>query len=195
MEGRSGRVASLTAPLAVGTRGRFVGLVALAPALLLLAHLLPTTGAGLAVRLAAAAACVLLVPGALLLRAIGWPTSPGIALAGSFALSLAVDAFGLALVFAAGGSILLMGIVIGSTFKGLVVGVCSGYFAKKVNSLPWGIVFGLVMGLLFAYLVAAMPDPSGKHYYFEIMLPGSIVGAIVGFATQRYQPATQKVAH
>ena len=55
-----------------------------------------------------------LVPGALLLRAIGWPASPGIALAGSFALSLAVDAFGLALVFAAGGSILLMGIVIGS---------------------------------------------------------------------------------
>jgi len=114
VEGRSGRVASLTAPLAVGTRGRFVGLVALAPALLLLAHLLPATGAGLALRLAAAAACVLLVPGALLLRAIGWPTSPGIALAGSFALSLAVDAFGLALVFAAGGSILLMGIVIGS---------------------------------------------------------------------------------
>jgi len=48
--------------------------VALAPALLLLAHLLPATGAGLALRLAAAAACVLLVPGALLLRAIGWPT-------------------------------------------------------------------------------------------------------------------------
>jgi hypothetical protein len=95
-------------------RGRFVGCVALAPALLLLAHLLPTTGPGLALRLAAAAACVLLVPGALLLRAIGWPASPGVALAGSFALSLAVDAFGLALVFAAGGSILLMAIVIAS---------------------------------------------------------------------------------
>ncbi|MEO8131806.1 MAG: hypothetical protein ABJF23_24465 [Bryobacteraceae bacterium] len=89
----------------------------------------------------------------------------------------------------------MMGIVIGSTFKGLVVGVCSGYFARKVNSLPLGILFGLVMGLFFAYLVAAMPDPSGKHYYFEIMLPGSIVGAIVGFATQRFQPATQRVAH
>jgi hypothetical protein len=88
---------------------------------LLLAHLLPTTGFGLAVRLAAAAACVLLVPGALLLRAIGWPASPGIALAGSFALSLAIAAFGLALVFAAGGSILLMGIVIGAV--SLVVGV------------------------------------------------------------------------
>jgi hypothetical protein len=95
-------------------RGRFVGVVALAPALLLFAHLLPASGPGLALRLAGAAGCVLLVPGALLLRAIGWPASPGIALAGSFVLSLAVDAFGLALVFAAGGSILLMAIVIAS---------------------------------------------------------------------------------
>jgi len=50
VEGRSGRVASLAAPLAVRTRGRFVGIIALAPALLLLAHLLPTTGPGLAIR-------------------------------------------------------------------------------------------------------------------------------------------------
>ena len=25
-----------------------------------------------------------------------------------------------------------------------------------------------------------MPQPDGKHYYFEIMLPGAIVGLIVG---------------
>ena len=35
-----------------------------------------------------------------------------------------------------------------------------------------------------AYAVAAMPDPSGKHYYWEIMLPGSVLGIIVGYATQ-----------
>ena len=45
-------------------------------------------------------------------------------------------------------------------------------------------MFGLAVGLFFAFLVAAMPQPSGKHYYFEIMLPGAIVGAIVGYATQ-----------
>ena len=27
---------------------------------------------------------------------------------------------------------------------------------------------------------------SGNHYYFEIMLPGSILGAVVGWATQKY---------
>jgi len=81
----------------------------------------------------------------------------------------------------------IVGIVIGSTFKGLVAGIAIGYFAKKVDSLPLGIVFGLGVGLLLAFAVAAMPDPvTGKHYYFEIMLPGGLVGLIVGYATQRY---------
>ena len=87
----------------------------------------------------------------------------------------------------------LLGIVIGSTIKGLLTGICIGYFAKKVQSLPLGILFGLAVGMLLAFLVAAMPQPSGKHYYFEIMLPGSILGAVVGFATQRYK--SRAVAH
>lgn len=80
----------------------------------------------------------------------------------------------------------IVGIVIGSTIKGLIAGVLIGYFAKKVSSLPWGIVFGLLVGLVLAFLVAMMPDPSGKHYYLEIMLPGGLVGLIVGYATQKY---------
>ncbi len=44
------------------------------------------------------------------------------------------------------------------------------------------IVFGVLVAGLFAYLVARM---QGK-YYFEIMLPGSLVGLITGYATQRY---------
>jgi hypothetical protein len=42
------------------------------------------------------------------------------------------------------------------------------------------------LGLLLAFGVAAMPSETGEHYYFEIMLPGSIVGAIVGYATQKF---------
>jgi hypothetical protein len=83
----------------------------------------------------------------------------------------------------------LLGIVIGSTIKGLIAGVLIGYFARKVNSLPLGILFGLGVGLILAFIVAAMPNPGGKHYYFEIMLPGSIVGMIVGYATQRFGAA------
>ena len=83
---------------------------------------------------------------------------------------------------------MIIGIVIGSTFKGIITGLAAGFFARKVNSLAWGIVFGLIVGLFLAYLVAAMPDPSlSRHYYVEIMVPGAIVGMIVGFATQRFK--------
>ena len=72
------------------------------------------------------------------------------------------------------------------TFKGLVVGVLAGWFARKVSSLAAGILLGLAVGAFFAYLVAAMPQPSGEHYYWQIILPGSVLGVIVGYATQRY---------
>ena len=76
----------------------------------------------------------------------------------------------------------IIGIVIGSTVKGMIAGIAAGWFARKVQSVAGGIAFGLLVGALLAYGVAAM-----QHgYYFEIMLPGSIVGAIVGWATQRY---------
>lgn len=80
----------------------------------------------------------------------------------------------------------MIGIVIGSTVKGIIAGVAAGWFARKVQSVPGGIVFGFLVGLLLAFGVAAMPSETGEHYYFEIMLPGSIVGAILGWATQRY---------
>jgi hypothetical protein len=76
----------------------------------------------------------------------------------------------------------LLGIVVGSTLKGVVAGILIGFFARKVNSLPLGMLFGLGVGLLFAFLVAHM---QGK-YYFEIMLPGGLVGLTVGYAIQKY---------
>ena len=76
----------------------------------------------------------------------------------------------------------LFGIVIGSTMKGIVAGLLIGLFARKVNSLFLGITFGLAVGLLFAFFIAHM-----QHgYYFRIMLPGGMVGLIVGYATQKY---------
>lgn len=81
---------------------------------------------------------------------------------------------------------MILGIGIGSNLKSMVAGVAAGRFARKVRSVPAGIAFGLVVGLLLAYAVAAMGDESGNHYYFEIMLPGSILGAVVGWATQKY---------
>ncbi|HMD32813.1 MAG TPA: hypothetical protein VKG84_12945 [Candidatus Acidoferrales bacterium] len=84
----------------------------------------------------------------------------------------------------------ILSIVIGSTAKGLVAGVLIGWFARKVNSLPLGILFGLGVGLLLAFFVANMQH----KYYFEIMLPGGLVGLIVGYATQKFGtgPATAR---
>jgi hypothetical protein len=72
-------------------------------------------------------------------------------------------------------------ILVGSCFKGILTGLAAGVFARKVNSVPLGILAGLAVGLILSFAVAQM---QGK-YYFEIMLPGAILGAIVGFATQR----------
>jgi len=81
----------------------------------------------------------------------------------------------------------IVGIVIGSTFKGLVAGLLIGFFARKVRSVPLGILFGLVVGGLLAYGVVLMGNP----YFWEIVLPGSLVGVIVGYATQKYGKAPQ----
>ncbi len=78
----------------------------------------------------------------------------------------------------------------GSTFKGLVAGILIGLFARKVQSVPATLVFGTALGLLFAYFIARM---QGK-YYFEIMLPGAIVGLLTGYATQRYGRKTAAAA-
>ena len=76
----------------------------------------------------------------------------------------------------------ILGIVIGSTIKGLMAGVLIGTFARFVKSLPLTLLFGLVVSGTLAFWVAYM---QGK-YYLEIMLPGCILGLVVGYATQRY---------
>ena len=78
-------------------------------------------------------------------------------------------------------------IVIGSMGKGLVAGLIMGFVARKVNNLGVGVAVGLLVGALLALPIAMMKDPNtGQTYFWEILIPGSIVGIIVGYATQRY---------
>jgi peptidoglycan/LPS O-acetylase OafA/YrhL len=86
-------------------------------------------------------------------------------------------------------------IIVGSCFKGLVGGILIGLFSRKVNSLPLGILFGLLVGAVLAFIIAAMPDGlTGKHYYAQIIIPGSLVGLIVGYATQKFGAAPASAA-
>lgn len=80
----------------------------------------------------------------------------------------------------------MLGIIIGSTGKGIIAGIAAGWFARKVHSVPKGIAFGFFVGLLLAFAVAAMPSETGEHYWWQIMVPGSILGGVIGWATQRY---------
>ena len=89
----------------------------------------------------------------------------------------------------------IMAIVAGSTGKGLVAGVLIGLIARKVNHLTATVALGAAVAALLALPFALGVDPvTGKRYFWEIMIPGSIVGLIVGYATQKYgRPAPQRV--
>ena len=88
----------------------------------------------------------------------------------------------------------IMMIVIGSTVKGIIVGAIVGWYATRVNSLGKGLLVGLVVAAFFAFLIALMPNKEGGHYWLEIMIPGSIVGLIVGYATQTFGRRTAVAA-
>src|SRR5687767_7462824 len=77
---------------------------------------------------------------------------------------------------------MIAGIVAGSTFKGVVAGLIVGFVAQRTQSTAIIVGVGLAEGAFFAYLVTL-----GEPYFWEIILPGSIVGLIVGFATARYR--------
>ena len=80
----------------------------------------------------------------------------------------------------------IVGIVIGSTVKGVITGALIGWFARRTQSLAAGVVFGLAVGVALAYLVCLLQKAGGQNpYYWQIMLPGGILGVIVGFATMK----------
>jgi len=78
-------------------------------------------------------------------------------------------------------------IVMLSSLKSVIAGLLVGIFAVYMKKELAVTLFGFVVGLLLAYLVAMAPDPNtGQHYYIQIMIPGALVGLIVGYATARY---------
>jgi hypothetical protein len=78
-------------------------------------------------------------------------------------------------------------IVLGSTFKGVVAGAIIGLVAQRTRSTPITVVVGVAVGALLAYLVTI-----GGPYLWEIVLPGSIVGLTVGFASAKYRGAVSR---
>lgn len=70
-----------------------------------------------------------------------------------------------------------------SLLKGLVAGMAIGYLSQKVRSLWIGILAGVAIAAALSLLVVLH---AGMALFWDIVLPGMLLGAIVGFATQRW---------
>lgn len=77
---------------------------------------------------------------------------------------------------------MIAAIVTGSVAKGIVTGLAAGLVARWWRSTTIGIAAGTAVGAGLSHLAAAgQPD-----HYWAIVLPGMILGIVVGYATQRY---------
>lgn len=70
-----------------------------------------------------------------------------------------------------------------SLLKGLVAGIATGYFSQRVHSMIAGILAGLGIAGVLSLLVILR---AGMALFWDILLPGMLLGGIVGFATQRF---------
>jgi hypothetical protein len=78
-----------------------------------------------------------------------------------------------------------------SLLKGLVAGMAIGYFSQKVRSMMIGILAGIGIAAALSLLVVLR---AGMALFWDIVLPGMLLGAIVGFATQRFGRAAGSTA-
>jgi len=70
-----------------------------------------------------------------------------------------------------------------SLLKGLVAGAAIGYISQKLHSMLLGILAGVAIAAVLSLLVILR---AGMGLFWDILLPGMLLGVIVGFATQRF---------
>jgi hypothetical protein len=74
-------------------------------------------------------------------------------------------------------------VIIFSLLKGLLAGIATGYVSHRVHSMLLGILAGIGIAAALSLLVILR---AGMALFPDIMIPGMLLGAIVGFATQRF---------
>lgn len=73
-----------------------------------------------------------------------------------------------------------------SLLKGLIAGISTGYVSQRVHSMIAGMAAGIGIAATLSLLVILR---TGMALFWDIMLPGMLLGAVVGFATQRFASA------
>ena len=75
-----------------------------------------------------------------------------------------------------------------SLLKELVAGIATGYVSQRVHSMLLGILAGIGIAAALSFVVILH---AGMALFWDILLPGMLLGAIVGFATQRFGRAKE----
>jgi len=78
-----------------------------------------------------------------------------------------------------------------SLLKGLLAGIATGYVSHRVHSMLLGILAGIGSAAVLSLLVILR---AGTALFWDILLPGMLLGAIVGFATQRFGRKSEAAA-
>jgi hypothetical protein len=84
---------------------------------------------------------------------------------------------------------MMAGIIAGSVIKGIVTGLAVGVLVRRRRSVLLGVTTGLVVGAVLS-TGAAVGQPD---HYWAIVLPGMLLGAIVGYVTPRYGSGKESV--
>ncbi len=70
-----------------------------------------------------------------------------------------------------------------SLLKGLVAGIAIGYVSQRFHSMFVGICAGICIAAGLSLLVILR---AGMALFWDIMLPGMLLGVVVGFTTQKF---------
>lgn len=85
----------------------------------------------------------------------------------------------------------IAGIVLGSSMKGFLAGLVTGFIARKLASSRAGVAVGTLVACVVTAPIAHLNATAAGNpsFYWKIMLPGALVGALVGYVTMRYGKA------
>jgi hypothetical protein len=70
-----------------------------------------------------------------------------------------------------------------SLLKGLVAGIAIGFVSQRFHSMFMGICAGIGIAAALSLLVILH---AGMALFWDIMLPGMLLGVVVGFTTQKF---------
>jgi len=77
----------------------------------------------------------------------------------------------------------MISVITFSLLKGLVSGIAIGYVSQRVHSMVVGILAGIGIAAALSLLVILR---AGMVLFWDIILPGMLLGAVVGFTTQKF---------